>query len=280
MIKKAASILIGIFLISFIMTGCGGSDTKDEATSSVEVVGSTSVSPLAEDEADVFSEKYTQYNINIQSVGSSAGIKAVQDGTADIGMSSRELTDDEKKELTEELIALDGIAIIVNDENTIKGLTLDEVTKIYEGKITNWKDVGGEDHPIVIISREEGSGTRDAFEQLCNLEYKKDDKTYTMVDPGAIIADGNGSVKQNVATKPGAIGYVSLGTVDDSVKNVEVNGVLGTEENVKNGTYLIKRPFIFVTKGEVSEGAQAYLDFVLSDEGQEIVEENHYISIK
>lgn len=277
MIKKITTILIGIFIASILLTGCGGSTSSGD--DGVNVVGSTSVSPLAESLGEAFSKKNEGIKVNIQSVGSSAGIKAVHDGTAEVGMSSRELSGDEKKGLTEELIALDGIAMIVNQENEIKGLTLEEINRIYRGEITNWKEVGGADHPIVIISREEGSGTRGAFEELTGLEYEEDGRTLTAVSPGAIIADGNGSVKQNVSTKFGAIGYVSLGTVDDSVKNIEVNGVLGTEENVKNGTYLIKRPFIFVTNGQVDENTKAYLEFVLSKEGQKVVEDNHYISI-
>lgn len=191
-------------------------------------------------------------------------------------MSSRELKDDEKSSLEEVVIALDGIAVVINPENTVTNLTKDQIKEIFQGKITNWKDVGGPDEPIVVVSREEGAGTRDAFEELMGLVEDK----ITTVSESALIADGNGAVKQNVSTKKAAIGYLSLGAVDDSVKSVTVDGVEATEENVQNGTYGIKRPFILVTKGAPSDEAGKFIDFILSSEGQKLVAEEGYVTVK
>lgn len=265
---KKAILVSAILAGAFLAVGCGAQDEAGNIT----LVGSTSVSPLME----IVAEKYTDSVLDIQSVGSSAGIKAAAEGTAMVGMSSRELKDDEKSGLEEVVIALDGIAITVHPNNSVKDITKEQVLKVYKGEITNWKELGGKDAPIVVVSREEGSGTRGAFEELVGLE----DEAGSLLTKDAVIADGNGAVKQNVATKENAIGYLSLGAVDNTVKSIKVDGVDATEANIKNGSYKISRPFILVTKGKPSEGVQKLLDYILSAEGQKIVTEEGYITIK
>ncbi|MDD2370579.1 MAG: phosphate ABC transporter substrate-binding protein [Firmicutes bacterium] len=274
--KKKFSAICILISVSLLLVGCGSANTSDKT---VSVVGSSSVAPLAEYESENFLRVDKAIEVDVQSVGSSSGIKAAIDGTANIGMSSRNLSEEEAKELKEVVIALDGIAVVVNPNNKVKNLTKDELLAIYQGKIRNWKDVGGDDAPIVVISREEGSGTRGAFEEITGLEIEKNDKKYTTVFSRAIITDGNGSVKQNIALKKNGIGYISVGSVDDSVKSVAVDGVLPTEETIKAGEYLISRPFLLLTKGDPTPEAQAFIDFILSDEGQKLVKEHNYITV-
>jgi len=249
------------------------------AEGKLSIQGSTSVTPLMEKLVDAFPEKDT-IECEVQGTGSSAGIKAAIEGTAQIGMSSRELKEEELAELTPVVIAMDGIAVVVNPENPVKALTSEQVSQVFKGEIENWSELGGEDAPIVLISREAGSGTRDAFEELMKLTSEKDGKALSLVDmAGPMIATGNGEVKQNVATKKGAIGYLSLGSVDDTLAALEIDGAAATADNVKNKTYPIARPFILVTKGEPAQNAQLMLDFILGTDGQEIVVANHYISV-
>lgn len=276
---KKIKMLVSILVLGALLVGCSGSG-GGEKSKSIEVVGSTSVSPIMEKEAEVFQTNNSGTLVNVQSVGSSAGIKAVGDGTADVGMSSRELKEEEKAGLDETVIAFDGIAVVVHKDNQVADLTKEDVIKIYKGEITNWKDVGGKDADIVVISREEGSGTRGAFEELLELEGEKEGKTISLVSEDALIADGNGAVKQNVSSKEGAIGYLSLGSIDETLKSVKVDGVEASVENVKNKTYAIQRPFILLTKGELSAEVKALIDFVLSEEGQKIVTEEGYITVK
>lgn len=290
MLKK----LIGISLLgaAVLLTSCGdngstasGSNPASTAPASsgsakIEVVGSTSVSPLIEKMAAEYNKTDANTKINIQAVGSSAGIKAAQDGTAQIGMSSRELKDSEKAELTETKIAIDPIAVVTNPANGVENLTKDQIVGIFKGEIKNWKEVGGADKPIVVVIREAGSGTRDAFEEIMKLTSEKDGKKISLVAQDAITADSNGAVKQNIATKENAIGYLSFGVVDNTVKGLSVDGVKPSTENVKNDTYLIKRPFLLVCKGEYDAAAKKFVDFIMSAEGQKMVEADGYISVK
>lgn len=273
---KKIIIFIILLISSVFLVGC---DDQSIAGDSLSVVGSTSVAPLAEYEAENFLRVNKEIEIAVQSVGSSAGIKAAIDGTADIGMSSRNLKDEEKEGLKEFVVALDGIAVVVHPTNKIKNITKDQLLAIFQGKIRNWKEIGGIDAPIVVISREEGSGTRGAFEEMSGLEIEKNDKKYTTLYSRAIITDGNGSVKQNVALKKNGIGYISVGSVDDSVKSIAIDGILPTDDNIKEGKYLISRPFIMLTKGDPSPKAQTFLDYILSPEGQQIVKEHFYVTV-
>lgn len=267
-----ALLIIGAALAA----GCG---QQEQATTSLSVVGSSSVAPLAEAESESFLRVNQTIEIDVQSVGSSAGIKAAIDGTAAVGMSSRNLKAEEKEGMEQFIVALDGIAVIVHPDNPVDNLTKEQILAIFQGKIKNWKEVGGKDAPIVVISREEGSGTRGAFEEITKLEVERDGLKLSTLSKKAIITDGNGSVKQNVALKKNGIGYISVGSVDNLVKTVAVDGVLPTEETIKDKLYLISRPFILITKGKPTPEAQAFIDFILSDAGQKIVEDHYYISV-
>lgn len=280
-----------ILAMAFSMTACSGSNKNNESasngttteaegtTGTVSVVGSTTVQPVAQNIADEFASVEPGISVEVQGVGSSAGIKAAIDGTADIGTSSRELKEEEKSTgITEHVFAYDGIAVVVNKENPVKDLDSETVKKIFEGEITNWSEVGGNDEDIIVISRESGSGTRDAFEEMMELTEEVDGATVPTLREDALICEGNGSVKASVASKTNAIAYLSLGYVDDTMNTVSIDGVVPSVETVKSGEYKISRPLLLVTNGELSEAAQKYLDYCL-DEGQKIVSEN-YISIK
>ena len=211
----------------------------------VNVVGSTSVTPVAQELAEAFMEKEPGVKIDVQGVGSSAGVKATNDGSADIGMASRELKTQEKEwSIDEHVIAYDGISVVVHPNNPVGELTSEQVTKIFRGQIKNWKEVGGNDKEILVISREAGSGTRGAFEELMDLEDKNaEGKTVSVVKEDALIAEGNGAVKANTSKKEYAIGYLSLSYLDESVKGIKVDGFEPTVENIKAGQYNISRPF-------------------------------------
>ena len=204
-------------------------------------------------------------DVTYDPTGSGAGVTGAADGTLDIGLSSRALKDEEKAQgLKETTFALDGIAIVVNTENTVEDLSLEQIAKLATGEITNWSEVGGPDAPVVLIGREAGSGTRDGFESIVGVEDKcayEQELTST----GAVLA--------GVAANPNAFGYVSLASVDDTVKMVTVDGVAASEETVKDGSYKIQRPFVFVTKDgeELSAQAQAFYDFALSEDAAELI---------
>jgi phosphate transport system substrate-binding protein len=256
--------------------------TKAEAqlSGTVSVVGSTTVQPLAESIAKLLNKTQPKLEIEIQGVGSGAGIKATMDGTANVGMSSRELKAEEKAGIKETIIAYDGIAVIVNPKNTASALTMEQVKKIFEGDITNWKEVGGADAPIIVVSREAGSGTRSAFEEIVKLTKKDGDKDVSSVKADALIAEGNGAIKASLASKENAIAYLSEGYVDSSVKALKVNDVECTVPNIKSGTYKISRPLLLITKGDATPQAKAFIDSFLSDAGQKLVEEGNYIKVK
>ena len=204
--------------------------------------------------------------VTVEYTGSGSGIESVTAGSVDIGDSSRALTDDEKANGVEEnIVAIDGIAVITDKDNSVTELTSDDLKKIYTGEISNWKDLGGKDEAIVAIGREAASGTRGAFEELLDV---KDQCKY------AQELDSTGAVLAKVGSTPGAIGYVSLDVVDDTVTAVTLDGVEATEANVLAGTYALQRPFVMATKGEISEqneAVKAWLDYVFSDEGKEII---------
>lgn len=272
--KKVATLLASTVLIGSLAVGCGSSSSNDD-TSKVTVSGSTSVGPAMESIAEKFQEKNKDIAVEIQQVGSSAGIKNAIEGTSQIGMTSRDLKDEEKNAgLKETQIALDGIAIITHKNNEVKDLTMDQIKGIYTGKITNWKQVGGKDTPIVVLSREDGSGTRDGFQD--KLGFKSEE-----LIKEAQISDGSGNIKSTVEGNENAIGYISFGYVDDSVNKLKVGGVALTPENVKSNKYTMARPFILVNKEDaMTEQSTKLIDFILSDEGQKIMEDQGFISIK
>ena len=239
------------------LPGCGASDQ-----SQIIVAGSTSVQPYAEVLAEEFSHQYPGSEVDIQGGGSSAGISAAESGTAEIGMSSRHLTEKESHLLAVE-IAKDGLAVIIHPSNPIEDLTLEQIQRIYTMDITEWSELGGPQKKIHLIAREEGSGTRSAFEELV-----MDKKAIT---PKCIIQDSNGAVRQLVSDDPYSVGYISLGLLDDSVKALKLEGVLPSSEAIENGTYSLYRPFLFVMSTAPSGMTKTFLDFTMSPDGQKIL---------
>ena len=250
-------------------------ETTADLSGSISMVGSTSMEKLANALSEAFMEKYPDVTVTAEFVGSGAGVEAVTNGTADIGNSSRSLKDEEKAAgVVENVVAIDGIAVCVDPANEVADLTKEQLTNIYNGTVTNWKEIGGADEPIIVIGREAGSGTRGAFEELVDL---KDACKY------ANELDSTGAVIAKVASTPGAIGYASLDALDDSVKALSLEGVEATAENIKAGNYFLSRPFVMATKGEISEQndlVQAWFDFVLGDEGQQVASEVGLITVK
>lgn len=243
-------------------------DTTDiDLKGSISMVGSTSMEKFANALSEIFMEKYPNVTVQAEFVGSGAGVEAVSGGTADIGNSSRNLKDEEKANgVVENIVAIDGIAIVVDSANTVENLTKDQLTDIYNGSITNWKDAGGSDQPIVVVGRESGSGTRSAFEEILELED---------VCKYSNELDSTGAVMAKVASTPGAIGYVSLDVLDDTVKTVKLEGTEATPENIKAGSYFLSRPFVMATKGAISEQndlVKALFDYINSEEGTELVQ--------
>ena len=290
-VKKMVAILTAATMVAAGVMGCGSSDTNADANNSndnttqtesqatdnntadntdlsgsVTLAGSTSMEKLANAMNEAFMEKYPNVSATAEFTGSSAGIESLAAGSVDIGDASRALSDDEKGQgIVENIVAIDGIAVITDTDNTITDIKSEDLAKVYTGEITNWKDLGGKDEQIVVIGREAGSGTRDAFEELMDV---KDSCKY------AQELDSTGAVLAKVAATPGAVGYVSLDVLDDTVNGLKINSVEPTEENILAGTYVLQRPFVMATKGEISEQSeqvQAYFDFINSKDGQNVI---------
>lgn len=299
--KKSVSLLLAAVLCTGLFAGCAGTETasstagassqeaasqteesKAEASEGGETVdlsgtvstnGSTSMQEVMMGLTEYFKEKYPNITVTYDPTGSGTGIQQATAGSCDIGLSSRALKQEELDGgLTETVVAKDGIAIVVNKENTVAELTVEQITKIATGEIANWSEVGGPDMEIAFIGREAGSGTRGAFEELTGTE---DACSY------AQELTSTGAVRTAVSTTPGAIGYISLSSLDDSVTALKVKAddaspaVECTEETVLDGSYAIQRPFVFATKSDaaLSEAAQAFYDFALSEEAAEIYTE-------
>lgn len=249
-------------------------DKYADLSGSVSMSGSTSMEKLANAVAESFMEKYPNVTVTAEFTGSSAGIESVLAGSVDIGNSSRNLKDDEKSAgAAENIVAIDGIAVVADPANKVEDLTKDQLVSIYTGKTKNWSEVGGDDQAIVVVGREAGSGTRGAFEELLDIA---DACVY------ANELDSTGAVMAKVASTPGAIGYVSLDVVDDSVKALKLDGVDATEENIKAGNYALSRPFVMATKGEISEQkteVQALFDYLSSDEGKALIKSVGLITV-
>lgn len=265
--KKIITILCAVVMALSLFAGCGqkANDNGTTTGGTVSTDGSTSMEKVIGALGESFMEANSGTTFTYNPTGSGSGIQAVSEGRCDIGLSSRALKDDEKASgLKETIVALDGIAIIVNPQNPVKDLSLEQIAKIYTGEITNWKDVGGEDAEIVLIGREAGSGTRDGFESITDT---KDACQYRQE------LTSTGDVITTVSQNPNAIGYASLAAIKDSVKALTVNGVAPTEATVKDGTYLVQRPFVLVTKEGVSlsETAQKFFDFATSADAASII---------
>ena len=239
------------------------------------MAGSTSMEKFANTLAESFMALHPDVTVQAEFTGSSAGIEAVLSGQSDIGNSSRNLTDDEKAEgAVENIVAIDGIAVVTDPSNTVSDLTKDQLVQIYTGQITNWSDLGGESLPIVVVGREAGSGTRGAFEEILAIE---DQCQY------ANELDSTGAVMARVASTPGAIGYVSLDVLDDTVKALSLDGVEANEANIKDGSYFLSRPFVMATNGEIAdqnELVQALFEYVYSADGQELVQSVGLITVE
>ena len=258
--KKMITMMMVVILSISMLTGCGSTKT----TGSVSTDGSTSMEKVIGALGEAF-QNDTGISFTYNPTGSGSGIKAIQEGRCDIGLSSRDLKDEEKAAgLESTILAFDGIAIIVNPENTVSDLSLETIAKIYTGEITNWSEVGSNDVEIVLIGREAGSGTRDGFESITDTEdackYRQE-----LTSTGDVIT----TVSQN----PNAIGYASVASVKDTVKALTVDGVAATEETIKDGSYVVQRPFVLVTKNdtELSEAAQKFFDYITSADANEII---------
>jgi phosphate transport system substrate-binding protein len=274
-----------LFLAAVVVAGlvaaqCGAPATEAPSgagpSGQISVAGSTTVQPLAEKLAEAFSAGNPGVSIDVQGGGSSVGVKSAGQGVADVGMASREVKEEELKEypdLKVFTIARDGIAIVAHPDVPLAGLSKDQVRDIFGGKIKSWSEVGGPDKMIVVVSREEGSGTRAAFEELV---MGKD----TLIVDTAILHPSNGAVRTAVSTTPDSIGYLSFGYLDRSVKALTVDGVEPSEANVASDKYPVVRPLNMLTGGEPSGAVKAWLDFILGDEGQKIVKEEGYIPVK
>ncbi len=260
--------------LPFFLLSCNSSENQaSSASAQVTLAGSTSVEPFAE----LLAEQYMHSHpgapaINVQGGGSTAGVRAALSGAADIGMSSRNLKPEEAAQgLITQVIARDAIAVIVHPANPVDDLSLAQVRGIFSGQITNWREVGGVDRRIVVITREEGSGTRGAFEELVMEEEP--------ITLSALRQDSNGAVRVVVASDRYAIGYISLGLVNHQVKAVRLNGVEASVESVRDGSYGLSRPFLFLWKGELSASARDFVDYVLSPEGQEILAREGLVTV-
>ena len=270
---KTIAVVAAMAMMTVGLAGCGEKSNNENAnenqseqlSGNLSLAGSTSMEKLANALAEAFMEKNQDVRVNAEFTGSSAGIESLIAGRTNIGNASRSLSDEEQqKGAVENVVAIDGIAVILDKDNKVKDLTKDQLVSIYKGEVKNWKEVGGSDQAIVVVGREAGSGTRGAFEELLEVEdlcaYSNE-----LESTGAVLA--------KVAATKGAIGYVSLDVVDQTVQSVKVNGVEATEENILDGKYILNRPFVMATMGELekqSDLIKAWFSFIDSEEGQEV----------
>lgn len=291
MTKKCFIAMMGILIVG-VFTACSQSkhfkeneeETQvnsssvikgnEELSGAITMAGSTSMEKLANVVMEGFMMNYPNVHVSAEFIGSSAGIEAVLKGTVDIGNASRDLKDSEiQSGVVQNVVALDGIAVILDKGNGIANLTKNQLVQIYTGKINNWRDVGGADQPIVVVGREAGSGTRDAFEELLDIA---DQCKYSNE------INSTGGVMAKVASTPGAIGYVSLDVVDDTVMTASIDGVAPMEESIKAGDYLLSRPFVMATKGEISTQStvvQALFEYLKSEEGKRLIKSVGLITV-
>ena len=295
--KKLLAVLCATGLLTAALTGCGNSEaqttgaeqtettvaetqetedtqateeteTEDAANLSgtISLAGSTSMEKLCEAMSESFMEKYPGITVTVEYTGSGAGLESLASGSVDIGNSSRHLKDEELSGgAVENVVAIDGIAVIEDKENTVTDISAEDLAKIYTGEISNWSELGGKDEAIVVIGREAGSGTRDAFEELLEVA---DNCAY------AQELDSTGAVLAKVASTPGAIGYVSLDVVDDSVIAISIDGTEPTEEKILEGNYLLSRPFVMATNGEISaqnDLVKTWFDYMKSEDGKSVI---------
>jgi len=279
--RRIIAIMAAVSMMTFGLVGCGSNSPQSadaaeqgknvesvELNGTIKLAGSTSMEKLCEAMAESFMERNPGVTVTVEYTGSGAGLESLAAGSVDIGNASRDLKDEEKASgAVENIVAIDGIAVITNKSCSIKDVTSKNLAKIYSGEITDWAELGGKEQPIIVIGREAGSGTRDAFEELLEV---KDGCVY------AQELDSTGAVLAKVATTPGAIGYVSLDVVDDTVSGLKIDGVEPTEEEILAGNYMLQRPFVMATKGEMSgqnELVQAWFNYINSDDGKEVIKQ-------
>ena len=296
--KKLLAVLCATGLLTAALTGCGNSEAQTTSTTeqtettvaetqgtedtqateetetedtanlsgTISLAGSTSMEKLCEAMSESFMEKYPGITVTVEYTGSGAGLESLASGSVDIGNSSRHLKDEELSGgAVENVVAIDGIAVIEDKENTVTDILAEDLAKIYTGEISNWSELGGKDEAIVVIGREAGSGTRDAFEELLEVA---DNCAY------AQELDSTGAVLAKVASTPGAIGYVSLDVVDDSVIAISIDGTEPTEEKILAGNYLLSRPFVMATNGEISaqnDLVKTWFDYIKSEDGKSVI---------
>ena len=275
-LKKIIATVTSALLVTGALAGCGSteqatseskpdSSTQTQGQATVSTDGSTSMEKVIGYLSEAYMEDNKNVKVTYNPTGSGSGIQAVSEGRCDIGLSSRDLKDEEKQTLEGTVIAIDGIAIIVNPQNSVENLTVDQIAKIYTGEVTNWKDVGGSDGPIVLIGREAASGTRDGFESITKTKDKcKYNQELT----------STGDVIQTVASNPNAIGYASLAAVKDTIKVLKVENVTPSKATIQDKSYKIQRDFVFVTKkdAKLSADAQKFFDYATSKEADELIE--------
>lgn len=276
--KKFATIAVIFTLITGVFTGCGtkSSPSDGEGTGGSNTVatdGSTSMEKVIGFLSEAYMEEHGDMKVTYNPTGSSSGIQAVAEGRCDIGLASRDLKEEETADLQGTVVAIDGIGIIVHPDNPVTDLTIEQIGDIYEGKITNWKEVGGSDAPVVCIGREAASGTRDGFEEVTDT---KDNCRYSQE------LTSTGDVVQTVSGNPNAIGYASVASVNDTVKMVSVEGIHPTIENIQNGDYKVQRNFVLVTKKDtaLSKAAQDFFDYVTSEQADSLITEAGAVPIK
>ena len=279
--RRIIAIMAAVSLMTFGLVGCGSESPQSadaaeqgkneesvELNGTIKLAGSTSMEKLCEAMSESFMERNPGVTVTVEYTGSGAGLESLAAGSVDIGNASRGLKDEEKASgAVENIVAIDGIAVITNKSCSIKDVTSKDLAKIYTGEITDWAELGGEEQPIIVIGREAGSGTRDAFEELLEV---KDVCAY------AQELDSTGAVLAKVGTTPGAIGYVSLDVVDDTVSGLKIDGVEPTEEEILAGNYMLQRPFVMATKGEISEQnelVQTWFNYINSDDGKEVIKQ-------
>lgn len=266
-------VLASVCVIVGIFAGCNGAKDVKASAQTVSTDGSTSMEKVIGYLSESYMADHDNVTVTYNPTGSGSGIQAVAEGRCDIGLASRNLKDEEKANLNETVVAIDGIAVIVNNENTVADLTIEQIASIYKGEITNWKEFGGADAPIVLIGREAASGTRDGFESITGTE---DLCKYSQE------LTSTGDVVQTVSSNPNAIGYASLASVGDTVKAIKVEGVAPTTETIQNGEYKIQRNFVFVTRKDdkLSEAAQNFFDFAANGQADDLIVKAGAVPVK
>lgn len=259
-------IILSLFgTLIFLVLGCGKGKTA------ITLAGSTAFQPFAEKLAEQYMTKNTNVSITVQGGGSAMGIQSASSGASQIGMADLVILPPEAKSLTATVVAKDGIAVVINPKNTVADLTTDQVRDIFNGKISNWKEIGGVDAPITVVSREAGSGTRSSFEQIItNITLKKD----------ALIQDSNGTIRETVANDANSIGYLSHGLVNDKIKPIKVDGQEPTAPSIIAGKYKLVRPIYLLVKGNLEGEIKNFIDYILSEEGQKTIETNGLLRAK